>query len=73
VSATRTSLPVTAIAQFAAMLLAPAASAAATPLLGAHGQARITGGTGELAGAKGSFRIACEPAAPCTYHGQLHR
>jgi hypothetical protein len=42
-------------------------------LLGAHGQARITGGSGDLAGAKGSFTIACEPLALCTYEGHLQR
>lgn len=40
-------------------------------LLGGRGQARITAGTGALAGAKGSFTIACEPPAPCTYTGHV--
>ena len=40
-------------------------------VLGGHGQARITGGTGALAGAKGSFTIARDPSAPCTYEGHV--
>jgi hypothetical protein len=40
-------------------------------LLGGSGQARITGGTGALAGAIGSFRITCEPLAPCSYKGHV--
>jgi hypothetical protein len=40
-------------------------------LLGGSGQARITGGTGALAGAIGSFRITCEPLAPCGYKGHV--
>jgi hypothetical protein len=35
-----------------------------------QGQARITGGTGELAGARGSFLMKCLPEA-CTYEGHL--
>jgi hypothetical protein len=39
--------------------------------IGARGQARITAGAGELAGAKGSFTIACEPLKPCFYSGYV--
>jgi hypothetical protein len=34
-----------------------------------HGLARITGGTGGLAGASGSFRFTC--AEPCSYKGSI--
>ena len=40
-------------------------------VLSGHGRARITGGTGDLAGAKGSFAIECDPPAACTYDGRL--
>ena len=40
-------------------------------LLHGRGQVRVTGGTGALAGAKGSFTIACEPGAPCAYRGHV--
>jgi hypothetical protein len=40
-------------------------------LVHGRGQVRITSGTGALAGAKGSFTIACEPDALCTYRGHL--
>lgn len=40
-------------------------------VLSGHGRARITGGTGDLAGAKGSFGIDCDPPAACTYDGHL--
>jgi hypothetical protein len=35
------------------------------------GQARITGGTGGLAGAKGSFAIKCDESQTCTYEGHV--
>ena len=34
-----------------------------------HGQARITGGTGGLAGATGSFRLTCGQS--CSYEGSI--
>ena len=37
--------------------------------ISANGRARITGGTGDLAGAKGTFAFTCTD--PCTYEGRL--
>jgi hypothetical protein len=40
-------------------------------VISGRGRARITAGTGALAGANGSFAITCEPPAPCTHNGRV--
>ena len=40
-------------------------------VLSGQGRARVTGGTGDLEGAKGSFGIECDPPAACAYSGHL--